>query len=360
MAQESPVAVTWLPTHPGEGWISMNRYHLELRNAARDRTDLEVHSFMPPARLVSRRKGAVSRGLFRYVIQPARARRTKTKVAHILDHSCAYLMPALRGKRVIVTVHDLIPILDEKLLNEAQRRRFERNLDQLRNADHLVCNSSWTRGTVIEQLGIPESRVSVSLLGVDDSFAKTVTPTKRLSGIKARRYVLSVGHTGSRKNLRVLPDVLAAIARDAADISLVRAGAIMSDGLAERCAAAIGTDRVMELGFVSDDELRWLYQNAGAFYLPSQMEGYGLPVAEAMAAGCPVVCSNVCSLPEVGGDAPLYTAPDDTAGAAASLLTAINDNSKRAEMISRGRRRASELTWEKHLDSLVGLYRSLS
>ena len=134
----------------------------------------------------------------------------------------------------------------------------------------------------------------------------------------------------------------------------------MSDGLAEMCAAAIGTDRVIDLGFVSDDELRWLYQNAGAFYLPSQMEGYGLPVAEAMAAGCPVVCSNVCSLPEVGGDAPLYTAPDDTAGAAANLLTAINDNAKRAEMISRGRRRASELTWEKHLDSLVGLYRSLS
>jgi glycosyltransferase involved in cell wall biosynthesis len=360
MAQASSVAVTWLPTHPGEGWISMNRYHMELENAAQGRADLSVQTLMPKARLVTKRNSAVLRGCFRYVIQPVRARATKTKVAHILDHSCAYLIPHLKGRRVVVTVHDLIPILDENLLSPSQRGRFEHNLSHLKQADHLVCNSTWTRGTVIERLGIPESKVSVSLLGVDGAFARTADYEKRPADIKTGRYILSVGHTNRRKNLEILPEVLSVIAHESPDISLVRAGAMMSDELAAKCRAAIGANRLIELGFVSDEELRWLYQNAGAFYLPSKLEGYGLPVAEAMAAGCPVVCSNVCSLPEVGADAPLYTAPDDVAAAASNLLIAINDESKREEMIARGRKRAANLTWEKHLDSLVGIYRDLS
>ena len=134
----------------------------------------------------------------------------------------------------------------------------------------------------------------------------------------------------------------------------------MSGSLAAQCRAALGADRVIELGFVSDDELRWLYQNAGALFMPSTFEGYGLPVAEAMVAGCPVVCSDVCSLPEVGGDAPSYFRPEDTQAAARHLVAAIDDHATREAMIRRGRARASSLTWQRHLDDLVTIYRSLS
>ena len=338
----------------------MNRYHIELTNAARDRQDLRVRSLTPAGSLVTERRGAIVRGAFRYIIQPARARTVADRVAHVLDHSCAYLLPSLRGRRVVVTVHDLIPLLDETPLTTRQRRRFERTISRLRDADHLVCNSSWTRDTVIARLGISSSKMSVSLLGVDTAFATPAPGTARLHSLPRGRYIVSVGHADTRKNLAILPAVLRDIARQSQDITLVRAGGRMNEALLSQCRAALDADRVIELGFVSEDELRWLYQNAGAFFLPSTLEGYGLPLAEAMAAGCPAVCSRVCSLPEVGGDAPLYFEPNDASAAATHLLSAIDDAAARDGMIRRGRARAAALTWGRHLDDLVTIYRSLS
>ena len=338
----------------------MNRYHIELTAAARGRTDITVHCPAPDARLVTERRGLLMRGMYRYIVQPARARRTADRVAHVLDHSCAYLIPSLRGRRVVVTVHDLIPLLREDLLTAAQRRRFERNIANLGRADHLVCNSSWTRGTVIHQLGISETQVSVSLLGADAAFGLPARGSDRLQSLPKGRYVLSVGHTGARKNLNILPEVLREMAGEGSEPVFVRAGGRMSGPLLEQCRAALGTGGVIELGAVSDEELRWLYQNAGAFFMPSTFEGYGLPVTEAMAAGCPVVCSDVCSLPEVGGDAPLYFTPQDAPAAARHLAASIHDPATRSAMILRGRKRASELTWGRHLDDLVAVYRSLA
>ena len=360
MTPSAHVSVTWLPTHESEGWISMNRYHIELAAAAEARADLTVHCSAPRAKLVTERRGPLARSFYRYIVQPARARAARDSVAHVLDHSCAYLIPSLRGRRVVVTVHDLIPLLKENLLTEAQRRRFERNISNLVQADHLVCNSSWTRGTVIKRLGIPDTRVSVALLGVDPGFGLPANGSLRLQALSRGRYILSVGHTNPRKNLAVLPEVLREIARAGCDTCLVRAGDTMSESLAAQCRSALGMDRVIELGFVSDDELRWLYQNAGVFFMPSTFEGYGLPVAEAMAAGCPVVCSDVCSLPDVGGDAPLYFAPEDARSAARHLISAIEEPATREAMIKRGSARASSLSWSRHLDDLVTIYRGLS
>jgi glycosyltransferase involved in cell wall biosynthesis len=102
---------------------------------------------------------------------------------------------------------------------------------------------------------------------------------------------------------------------------------------------------VLSAGYVSDAELRALYENAACFVFPSFYEGFGLPPLEAMCCGCPVVVSRRASLPEVCGDAALYIEPDDPATLAAALARVLDSRELRSELAAAGRARAARWTW---------------
>jgi len=93
--------------------------------------------------------------------------------------------------------------------------------------------------------------------------------------------------------------------------------------------------------------------------MPSLIEGFGLPVIEAMAAGCPVVCSNATSLPEVAGEAGLLFDPLDAESAAEHLIALANDADLRTSLTKRGLLRAAKFSWKTHVEQLLGIYRSL-
>jgi glycosyltransferase involved in cell wall biosynthesis len=107
---------------------------------------------------------------------------------------------------------------------------------------------------------------------------------------------------------------------------------------------------------VSEADLAELYARALAMVYPSFGEGFGLPLVEAMASGCPVVASERPSLPEVGGDAALYASPDDPAELADRLLRVLRDPELRETMVARGARRAAELTWRRTAEQTVAVY----
>ncbi len=115
-------------------------------------------------------------------------------------------------------------------------------------------------------------------------------------------------------------------------------------------------DRVRFPGWVSEEDLNGLYRVATCFVLPSRIEGFGLPIVEAMRHGTPVACSNRSALPEVAGDAALLFDPDDQAAVTAAVRSLLDDASLREQLVQRGRRRSRELTWEQTAASTLDSY----
>ncbi len=159
-------------------------------------------------------------------------------------------------------------------------------------------------------------------------------------------YLLFVGQLQPRKNLTALIEAYERIWRKERRLSLVVAGSHgwLNDKIYERVKRSPAKDNIVLTGRVSDDDLRRLYWQAEVFVLPSLYEGFGLPVLEAMACGCPVVTTNVSSLPEVAGDAACLFNPADIKELVAKINEAMD---RRDELIKRGLERASKFTWEK-------------
>ena len=117
-------------------------------------------------------------------------------------------------------------------------------------------------------------------------------------------------------------------------------------------------DCVVEIGYVSEENMPLLYSGADMFVFPSRFEGFGLPVLEAMATECPVVTSNVTSIPEVVGGAVQMFDPDDTEGMADIVLNCIKHPELRLEMGQKGRVRAELFGWDKSAEETMKIYRS--
>jgi glycosyltransferase involved in cell wall biosynthesis len=121
------------------------------------------------------------------------------------------------------------------------------------------------------------------------------------------------------------------------------------------CNESLG-DRVKLLGFIDDAQLARLYQAASVFLFPSFEEGFGIPVLEAMAAGVPVVTSNVSSMPEVGGEAALYIDPHSPSDIARKVVQAVEDSVLRAVLVEKGTARAREFTWRRTAEATLAVY----
>ena len=281
------------------------------------------------------------------------------RAVHVLDHSYAHLlarMPA-RGVYKIATVHDLAPLRDPGGLTDAQQRRFRRTVEHLHLADLILADSKHSAEETICLLGVEARKVRVLPLGVDcDRFL--APPTQEGSDLPGtlagRKVVLSVGTNIARKNLGLLPEIFRGLRMEGT--TLLRIGAALPLELAAELRAVLGQDGLVELGNAPDKMLIRAYQRADALIFPSRIEGFGFPVLEAMAAGCPVVCTNVTSLPEVGGDAALYFAPDDPATAAEHLRRLLRNPSLKAVMVAAGQRQATAFSWSRHFDDLLAIY----
>ena len=130
-----------------------------------------------------------------------------------------------------------------------------------------------------------------------------------------------------------------------------------ADETLQRLNASMLRPRIHLPGRVSDDELRGLYQRASAFVYVSLMEGFGLPILEAMTCGCPVITSNCSSMPEVAGDAALLVMPEDTGEIAAALRRVATEPALATALAAQGRARAAEFRWENSARQVADIYR---
>jgi alpha-1,3-rhamnosyl/mannosyltransferase len=262
---------------------------------------------------------------------------------------------------VMATLHDLAPLRDSGTLTRAQLNRFHAHCLQLRQADLVICDSASSAEDASQFLSIPAERLTVLPLGLDfEAFARPVSPLRLPQGTKDTLRVLSIGSILPRKNIQALVPVLFGLKRRGVRVSLLRGESRLPENLREDLVSILGSDRLIEFGGVTDELLVRLYQSSDVFFIPSLIEGFGLPVLEAMAAGCPVVSSSASSLPEVAADAALLFDPARPQDAVDNLQRLAVDSRTRSEFQSKGVSRARSLSWERHLRGLLDLYRALS
>ncbi|WP_421031687.1 glycosyltransferase family 4 protein [Paraburkholderia kururiensis] len=217
-----------------------------------------------------------------------------------------------------------------------------------RTAKHIVTVSEFSKQRIMVRLGIDASRISVVRNGVDH-FDRIVPDARILArlGLKEDGYVLIVGSLSVGKNLaRVLAAVEQLSERDHDWQFVVAGGCDLRVFNGKAKAGLQPSDHVIAAGFVSDGELKALYEHAGCFVFPSLYEGFGLPPLEAMSCGCPVIASREASLPEVCGDAAMYCDARSVEDIARKIARMMSDKALRETWRARGREHAKRFRWD--------------
>jgi glycosyltransferase involved in cell wall biosynthesis len=270
-----------------------------------------------------------------------------------LCHYTNFLAPIRQKQPYVVTVHDM-GLESLQRCHPLAKRLYTRNLVPIaaRGARLILTNSEYSKWDIVRRLGVPEDRIRVTPLAASAEFRPGLKPPEPY-----KPYFLFVGNLEPRKNLSRLIDAFAGLGDIGFELWIVgnnwyRAGEIRTQ-VEERGIAA----RVRFLGYVARDRLPGLYGGATAFVYPSLLEGFGLPVVEAMACGTPVITSNNSALKEVAAGAAALIDPLDIDDMARRLKELAESPDLRAELSARGLRRAAEFSWEKTAALTLEAYR---
>jgi glycosyltransferase involved in cell wall biosynthesis len=259
-------------------------------------------------------------------------------------HASNLSRQAPRRARLTATVHDLTTFLMPEL-HTAANIRADRIFSEriLRRAGGLIAVSENTRRDAIRVLNIAPERIVTIYSGVAPEYFEALSPQSRPSP-RARQYALYVGAIEPRKNLETLLDAWRQLKPDLREtFELVIAGPM---AWAPKTTRERIRSEATYLGYVPEAELPGLIAGAAVFVYPSLYEGFGFPVAQAMAAGAPVVTSNTSCLPEITGDAAALVDPRSAGEVAAALARLLESPTLRAELSESGRRQAQRYRWE--------------
>jgi glycosyltransferase involved in cell wall biosynthesis len=272
----------------------------------------------------------------------------------------------IKAKR-IVTVHDIIPLLPEsENWDFASKRKRQANTIKkyILKADRIIAISQHTKNDILKYFDVSPSKINVIPQGKSDIFSpsddrdteKEVLTRYGISG----KYLLFTGTVSPRKNLVRLISSFEKIKKKFREYKLVivgKKGWFYKDilGRIEKLSGTVRDDIIIT-EYVPLTDLPYLYSDAAVFILPSLYEGFGLPVLEAMACGCPVITSNISSMPEVAGDAAVLVNPYSVEEIASVIEKVLSDERLRASMRNKGLERAKQFSWEKTAGETLQVY----
>jgi glycosyltransferase involved in cell wall biosynthesis len=351
------------------------RYALELAAALAARDDLDLHVFISRdaplpsrpeeftgagriTRLPVRLSGPPVHLLAQFGALPALALTRRLDVLHSPANAGPVRVP---GVASVITLHDTTWLhAPEEWGTPAAVRTMDRvAAPTVRRADRVITVSESAARDIHELLGVPRDRIDVVHHGVRAELSARATAERELRerlGLEDDPVILCVGQKRRYKNQEALVRVLSHSETSDARLVLPGAPTPYEERLHELARETGVADRVHTPPWLSEPDLEALYRLARCLVLPSRLEGFGMPVLEAMARGVPVGCSNRSALPEVAGDAALLFDPDDDAAVAAAVDRLLHDVDLREQLAARGRARAAQFTWAAAADATVASY----
>jgi glycosyltransferase involved in cell wall biosynthesis len=284
-----------------------------------------------------------------------------------LFHEPHYVLPPLTPCRSVVTIHDCIHLRFPQYLPSKLGYAYARG--QMWAATHqaarVITVSEASKRDILRYFRVPESRIDVIYNAIDDRFWQEPTADDVMKVRERYRltdpFVLYAGNIKPHKNLERLIEAFQLMRQNDPDLANVQL-LIIGDEISKYATLRRAVHRnklhkhVRFFGFVSDQTLAALYRLADVFVFPSLYEGFGLPPLEAMASGCPVITSNVSSLPEVVGDAAVMIDPYEPAVIAEAMHRVLTTPSLREDLQRRGLARAREFSWERSIKRVREIY----
>lgn len=351
----------------------IGRYTLEMVRAMAAREKAKDHEFilypgkdidavdLPDNWRCSQRR-LTSRGILRSLSYPSLARKDRLDAFYSAD----YLGPVLPMPcRTVITVHDLIPIVYPRVTRFQHRLVGNCLLPRtIRNAAAVVSVSEATKQDILRHILIPKSKIKVIYEGKNKAFHPRDRDDRRIRAIRSRYgigddpYFLSLGISDPKKNGKNIVRAFSeTVKRSEKRCTLVLAGNTGHGASSlERMANELRIrDKVLFPGFVSDEHLPLLMSGARGLCFPSLYEGFGLPVLEAMACGCPVITSNVSSLPEIAGNAALLVDPGDVGQLSHAMERLLHEDGLYEDLRARGITRSEDFSWEQAAEELLDL-----
>ncbi len=302
---------------------------------------------------------------WQHLYLPCRIKNLRIDVFHEIN----FIAPFFKQCPTVITVHDLA----FKFVSDSFTLRNRLYIEQLMKrsidtSDRVIAVSECTKKDIMLNYKIKEQKVKVIYPGIDESFHPITDLKEKISNlVKAkygitRNFILTVSLISPRKNLINLIRAFTRLKKKGAiDHQLVivgKKGWLFKEVFEEAATSNYKKD-IIFCGFVPQDDLVMLYNAADVFTYPSLYEGFGLPLLEAMACGCPVVTSNLSSIPEVCSDAALLVDPHDPAGLADAIFRILADSCLKKSLVEKGRMRASAFSWRRTAEETMRLYNSL-
>jgi len=284
-------------------------------------------------------------------------------------HGPSFVVPFFKPKRCkyVNTIHDLSWFYYPESFTFFNRLFFKLFLPRsIKNSDIVIADSRSTKKDIIKFFHAEPAKIKVVYLGIDEDFSKSAENGVNEGILRKykipKEYILSIGSLLPRKNVVNMIKAFNGLKKKGLKEKLVIIG--REAWLYEQIFSVIKDlgieEEVIFTGYVGDKDLPYLYSMAKLLLFPSLYEGFGLPILEAMACGCPVITSNVSSMPEVAGDATVLIDPKSVKEITAAMDSIINDRKLRSKLIKRGYEQAKKFSWKKTAEETLDIYNKVS
>lgn len=279
-----------------------------------------------------------------------------------LVHFCFVQQPLLYFGKVVTTMHDLTATRFRNPFKNRLTYYFKQRVYALGNkiAAHksatIITPTEFVKNDVAKFARINSRKIAVTYEAADE----IKVPAEAIEDLEGKEFIFYVGRAATHKNLSRLIEAFAKLKESHPGLKLVLGG---KKGVQYRLLASKarlkGIPDIVLTGFVSEGQLRWLYENARAYVFPSLSEGFGLPGLEAMAHGCPVISSNATSLPELYSEAAHYFDPENVDDMAAKIHEVLTKDALRQKLIQNGRKQVKKYSWQRMAEQTLDIYNSV-
>jgi glycosyltransferase involved in cell wall biosynthesis len=308
--------------------------------------------------------------LWENIALPIAARQDELDILHCLGNTAPFIMPS--SVKLVLSIMDVMFLQKGDFVPKPTNRyqvlgrlyRIYSVPNAARHAKKIITISDFSRRDITQLIeGVSEKKVSVTHLSCDSIFYqdKAILNNKKssIADILNGPYIFCLGAEDPRKNtLGFVQAYLKLLKNGLISENLVISGySNWEKSESFQVVRTAGAEhKVKFLKFISIEELSYLYKNASVFAYPSLYEGFGIPILEAFSSGCPVMASNVTSIPEVGGDAALYFDPLSISAMESALLQLVRNSGLRQDLIARGYERAKLFTWAETASKTMAVY----